>query len=201
MTIRFLMCILFFCSCAVNTNNTRSFQFTYEVDIESTNGKKLEVWIPIPKSNEVQTISELKINTNGLKYNLEDEKVHGNKYLYINQLDGIMESKKVSIVFNVLRKEHQNVNYENVNPEKYLNSYNSVPVGGMFNKVINENKLSKNNVRKIYDYVLNGMHYGKPKSVDNQYYKDPWLNADGKYGLKEVSRDEVVNLYQKAKLT
>ena len=61
-------------------------------------------------------------------------------------------------------------------------------------EVIEENKLSKNNVRQIYDYVLNGMHYGKPKSVDNQYYKDPWLNADGKYGLKEVSRDEVVNL-------
>ncbi len=199
MLIRLLIIILFLCSCAVNTNNTRSFQFTYEIDIESTNGKKLEVWIPIPKSNEVQTISKLKINTNGLKYSLEDEKVHGNKYLYINQSDGIMESKQVSIVFNVLRKEHQNVNYENVNPKKYLDSYNSVPVGGIFNKVINENKLSKNNVRKIYDYVLNGMHYGKPKSVDNQYYKDPWLNADGKYGLKEVNRDKVVELYQEAK--
>tara|TARA_B100000686_G_scaffold342440_1_gene421626 strand:+ start:87 stop:1076 length:990 start_codon:yes stop_codon:yes gene_type:complete len=183
----------------VNSNNTRSFQFTYEVDIEPTNGKKLEVWIPIPTSNEVQTISALKINTNGLEYSLEDEKVHGNKYLYINQLDGTTESKKVSVIFDVVRKEHQNVHYENVDPNEYLDSYNSVPVGGVFNKVIEENKLSKNNVRQIYDYVLNGMHYGKPKSVDNQYYKDPWLNADGKYGLKEVSRDEVVNLYQKAK--
>ncbi len=199
MLIRFLMCILFFCSCAVNTNNTRSFQFTYEVEIEPTNGKKLEVWIPIPTSNEVQAISALKINTNGLEYSLEDEKTYGNKYLYINQLDGTTESKKVSVVFDVVRKEHQNVHYENVDPNEYLHSYNSVPVGGVFNKIIDENKLSKNNVRQIYDYVLNGMHYGKPKSVDNEYYKDPWLNADGKYGLKEVNRDEVVKLYQKAK--
>jgi len=193
------MSILFFCSCAVNINNTRSFQFTYEVDIEPTNGKKLEVWIPIPTSNKVQTISALKINTNGLEYSLEDEKVHGNKYLYINQLDGTTESKKIAVIFDVVRKEHQNVHYENVDPNEYLHSYNSVPVGGVFNKIIDENKLSKNNVRQIYDYVLNGMHYGKPKSVDNQYYKNPWLNADGKYGLKEVSRDEVVKLYQKAK--
>ena len=199
MLIRFIMSILFFCSCAVNINNTRSFQFTYEVDIEPTNGKKLEVWIPIPTSNEVQTISALKINTNGLEYSLEDEKVHGNKYLYINQLDGTTESKKIAVIFDVVRKEHQNVHYENVDPNEYLHSYNSVPVGGVFNKIIDENKLSKNNVRQIYDYVLNGMHYGKPKSVDNQYYKDPWLNSDGKYGLKEVSRDEVVKLYQKAK--
>ena len=61
MTIRFLMYILFFCSCAVNTNNTRSFQFTYEVDIEPTNGKKLEVWIPIPTSNKVKPSQRLKL--------------------------------------------------------------------------------------------------------------------------------------------
>ena len=66
-------------------------------------------------------------------------------------------------------------------------------------QIIDENKLSKNNVKKIYDYVLNGMHYGKPKSVHNKYYKDPWLNADGKYGMKAVNREEVVKLYQKAK--
>jgi hypothetical protein len=42
------------------------------------------------------------------------------------------------------------------------------------------------------------MHYGKPKSIEDQYYNDPWLSKDGKYGLKRVSRDEVVKLYKKA---
>ena len=49
---------------ALENGNTRSFQFTYTVDIESTNGKKLEVWLPVPQSNEVQIISKLKVNTN-----------------------------------------------------------------------------------------------------------------------------------------
>ena len=58
--------------------------------------------------------------------------------------------------------------------------------------------LSKNNVWKFYDYVLQGMHYGKPKSIYDKYYKNPWLSPDEKYGLKQVGRDKVVSLYQKS---
>ena len=60
-----LFYIIFFTACATNTTVPleqslyRSFQFKYSVDIESTEGRKLEVWIPLPRSNEVQTISEL----------------------------------------------------------------------------------------------------------------------------------------------
>ena len=42
------------------------------------------------------------------------------------------------------------------------------------------------------------MHYGKPKSVNDKYYKDPWLSPDEKYGMKQVGRDKVVNLYQRS---
>ena len=62
---------LFMMSCS--SDNIRTFQFTYEVDIDSTNGKKLEVWLPLPKSNEVQNISELKINT---------KSVHRQNYIF-----------------------------------------------------------------------------------------------------------------------
>ena len=190
--------VLLLVGCALNKENIRSFQFTYEVDIESTNGGKLEVWLPVPKSNEVQTISALEINSSGLKYSIEDDK-NNNKYLYINHEAGTNQPTKVTMIFNVLRKEHQNVNYSNVNPQKYLGSYAAVPIGGVFDKIISENNLSKHNVRGIYDHVLEGMHYGKPKSVDSKYYQEPWLNADGKYGMKQVSRDVVVNLYEKSK--
>ena len=40
--------------------------------------------------------------------------------------------------------------------------------------------------------------FSKPKSIYDQYYNDPWLYEGEKYGMKEVSRDEVVQLYQKA---
>ena len=91
-----LLCILFIATCGVKKVNTRSFQFTYEVNIESTDGKKLEVWLPVPKSNEVQTISKLEINASGLKYSIEDEMKYNNKYLYINHKPGTKKSTKIN---------------------------------------------------------------------------------------------------------
>jgi len=183
---------------SLNHGNSRSFQFTYTVDIESTDGAKLELWVPIPQSNEVQTISNLSINAKSLQYSIEDEIIHGNKYLYINDEKGTNKVTNISLTFDVERKEHQNVMYKNVDPQKYLGAYQMVPTGGVFEKIIVENNLSKNDLRGIYDYVLKGMHYGKPKSVDDQYYHDPWLKPDGKYGIKQVGRDNIVNLYKKS---
>ena len=195
---RFLLFILFFISACTNINH-RQFMFTYSVTVEPTSGEKLELWIPIPQNNTVQTISSLRIDTDGLKYVQKREKKHGNKYFYIYSNEKITESKNITMSFRVNRREHSNVSYSNVNPNDYLGAYTTVPTGFMFNKVIQENNLSSNNVRKIYDYVLSGMHYGKPKSKDNQYYKSPWLSADELYGLKKVTRDQVVEYYQKSK--
>ena len=89
----------------------------------------------------------------------------------------------------------------NINKDKYLNPSSMIPVGSIFNEIIDENNLTRNNIRGIYDFVLSGMHYGKPKSIEDQYYKEPWLSADESYGLKKVSRDDVVILYENAKKT
>ena len=200
-----LLIIIILAACAtkpslpLKTDNTRSFQFTYSVDIESTGGEKLELWIPVPKSNEVQTISNLKLITNGLQHSIEDEKIHGNKYLYINDKNGITKATNILMTFEVLRREHQNMMYNNVDHTIYLGAYRTVPIGGVFKKIISDNNLSKNNIRDIYDYIIEGMHYGKPKSVDDIYYNDPWLSPDEKYGMKQVGRDNVVNLYQISK--
>ena len=93
----------------LETDNTRSFQFTYTVVIESTGGEKLELWIPVPQSNKVQTISNLKFNTRGLHHSIENEKSHGNTYLYINDEKGITKATNISMTFEVMRDEHQNM--------------------------------------------------------------------------------------------
>ena len=192
--------MLLFVSCE-NKNDSRSFNFIYSVEIESSNNKKLEMWIPIPQTNEVQTISSLLIETDGLDYTIEYEKQFGNKYLYINHKGGTKDSRTINISFDVLRKEHSNVKYSNVDSDSYLSASRMIPVGGVFNTIIKENNLAKDNIRGLYEYVLSGMHYGKPKSEDNIYYNAPWLTSDGEYGMKKVSRDEVVDLYKYAKST
>ena len=135
----------------LKTGNTRSFQFTYTVVIESTDGEKLELWIPVPQSNKVQTISNLKFNTRGLHHSIENEKSHGNTYLYINDEKGITKATNISMTFEVIRSEHQNMMYNNVDPREYLGAYSTVPIGGVFEKIIADNNLSKTDIRGIYD--------------------------------------------------
>ncbi len=43
----------------IDHQNTRNFQFTYEVLVEPTHGNKLELWLPVPTSSNVQEISNL----------------------------------------------------------------------------------------------------------------------------------------------
>ena len=193
--------ILFLLFTGCNSNNSRSFTFTYSVHLEPSNGKKIELWIPVPRSNKIQIISNLNISCNGLFYEFKYEQNHNNKYVYIYNNDGIDQNKVIQMSFDVLRFEHQNVEYLNVNPDNYLQASSMVPVGNIFTKIIEKNNLNVDNMRGLYDYVLTGMHYGKPKSKNSKYYSNPWLSANEKYGMKKVSRDKVVELYQDAKST
>ena len=75
---------IFISSCSTNLQDelsSRSFSFNYSVLIEPTDNKKLEMWIPLPSSNEVQTISNLKINSSNLSYTIEHEQQFGNRYI------------------------------------------------------------------------------------------------------------------------
>ena len=195
---KFLLITLMIILVSCTTNNERSFQFKYEVNLEPSNGKKIEIWIPVPQSNEVQDISNFNIYSD-IQYQIKNEAVHNNKYLYMFNEKGIQEPSTITITFDVKRKEHSNQSYKGLDEDNYLGSYQTVPTGDIFSDVIKENKLSKDNVRGIYDFVFSGMHYGKPKSFSSEYYKQPWLNEKTKYGEKGVTRDRVVELYQKSK--
>ena len=199
----YLILSIFIIGCGKQTSGTgnfRSFEFTYSIQLEPAINKKLELWVPIPQSNKIQSISDLTIDTQGLSYEVKDEDYHGNKYFYIYSNDGIKNSKLITLTFNVAREEHQNIKYDNIANAKYLKSSTMVPVGAIFKNIIDNNNLSHKDMRGLYDFVLEGMHYGKPKSVDSEYYSDPWLDSNSEYGMKKVSRDKVVDLYQKSKI-
>ena len=86
----YLILLIFIIGCGKKisgTGNFRSFKFTYRIQLEPSINKKLELWVPIPQSNNAQSISNLTIDTQGLNYELRDEDYHGNKYLYIYSND------------------------------------------------------------------------------------------------------------------
>ena len=185
-----------------NLGNSRSFEFTYEVHLESSN-QKVEVWIPIAKSNEAQIITNETLNSGFLSCEKLKEETHSNYYYYCFSDTGLPDAMTLSYSCNVKRSEHSSLSYANINPKNYDKgtNYATVPEGDMFSDIILENNLNAHQMGLVYDYVLTGMHYGKPKSIDNVYYGSPWLTDDGLYGQKKVSRDKVVELYQNSKGT
>ena len=138
------LCILFlFISCENKSSmNTRAFEFTYSVNLEPSGNNKLELWIPLPQTNEVQIISNLNIDSQDLEYEIKDEIDHGNKYVYLYAEEGIKTAKEVIMTFNVIRKEHQNIDYNNIKASEYLEASAMVPKGDMFIEIIEENNNS-----------------------------------------------------------
>ena len=207
----FILLILLFSSCANKELQQRYFQFNYEVSVNPTDGKKIELWIPVPQSNEVQAISNLEYDLDGLDYELKTEPDHKNKYLYIYSKDGISETKNIKLSCNVLRKEHENVKYKNIANDRYLKASRMVPTGDVFKSIISENNLDNQNMRTVYEYVLNGMHYGKPtddeESKNYKYIhggKNPktgkeWLPENITYGRDNKTKDELVKSQNKNK--
>ena len=188
---------------------TRKFNFKYNIELEPSNNM-VEVWFPIPQSNEVQEISglNLTVDQNLTCKELKEEK-HGNLYYYCTgqKLDS---PTTLTLSANVIRYEHQTVDYEGVNPDNYDSGTRNQTVfeGSVFSQIIEDENLTKDNVKAIYDYVLSGMHYGKPKSLneEDQYYagKNPktdkeWLPDGQDYGRLDVSKEDVVATYLKSK--
>ena len=170
-------------SCDIKSKNetykSREFSFSYSVDVEPSNNKKLEMWLPVPQSNSVQEISNVSIDSDGLFYEFKEEKDHKNKYVYIYSNSGTNTTKKVVLSFDIKRLQHQNVDYNNVNPDNYLTGSSMVPVGSIFGKIVKDNKLAKDNMKGVYNYVLTGMHYGKPtddKASGNYKYVHGGIN-------------------------
>ena len=176
---------------------SRNFEFTYSVIFKPTNGKKFEAWIPYPQTNEVQNISNVRIKTD-LDYKILDEETHGNKYIYLYSSNGLQAQSSFDLVFKVSREEHSITKYSNVNEFNYLSGSLQVLVGNAFENIIDENLLTDSDIKGVYDFVKKGMHYGKPTSRDNIYFNEPWLSNDELYGLKQVSRDDVLKYYQDA---
>lgn len=181
------------CSCSHLPE--RNFEFNYKVSLPANSAQDIKIWIPVPTSNEVQSIGNLSIDTD-LDYEIKKEEKHGNTYLYASINGGMAKSTDINMHFTVNRKQIGNVDFEGVNLSNYLGSNRLVPVGGRFDSIIAANAFTSNDMKAVYNFVLNEMHYGKPKAsteTDEYYTRLPDVIKDG------VTKDSVVSLYEKSK--
>jgi hypothetical protein len=169
----------------------RSFEFNYKVSLQANSGKNMKVWIPVPQSNEVQTISGLSIDAD-IPYEIKTEEQHGNTYFYADLKEGLAQSADINIHFQVNRKQRGEAKFNGTDASQYLKANRLVPIGNRFDSIVKANHFSSDNMKPIYDFILNEMYYGKPKAHNpsDHYYASLPTNIK-----KGISKDSVVSLY------
>jgi transglutaminase-like putative cysteine protease len=147
-----------------NLNSANKLEFSYEVKIpESKGGKKVELWIPLPQTDNYQKINELKIETD-FDYSILKEDQFNNQYLYVyakNENAGVV---KVSVKANRFeRNGGKKVNLKD--STMYLGESTKVLITDKVCKetqeVIKGVKGSLNQAKAIYDHIVGCVKYDK----------------------------------------
>ncbi|NMM49919.1 transglutaminase-like domain-containing protein [Marinigracilibium pacificum] len=140
-----------------------NFSFLYEATIPEI-ADQAEIWIPVAKSDEFQTIEIKAIETPDV-YKLISDPDFDNSILYM-PLDASHSGKKITIEYQVTRLEKSAYeDYED--PSTYLKANKLLPIGDRFS-VIAEDVIEKKNAstpltkaRALYDYVIEEVRYAK----------------------------------------
>ena len=152
----------------------RKIRFSYHMTVENIppNSKYIEIWLPVPKSDHYQTISDVNISCD-YPYTFQNEPEYDNLILAIKGNHKIPESVSVSMDFIVTRtgyslSDKSISSNEEVNPAllaRYLLPDRLVPVSGIIaeetQKILNNDLNSMEKVRVIYDHVVSTMVYDK----------------------------------------
>lgn len=91
---------------APGLSETRVFDFTYEVRVTPPAGaRKVRIWIPVPPSNNAQTIADLDIQS-PMPHRLTRDAVHGNRYAYFEaEAPDLPAAIPIAMTFTATRRE------------------------------------------------------------------------------------------------
>lgn len=146
----------------------RDFLFTYSATIEVPSGQIARIWIPVPPSNEDQTVALVAQDLPGPS-KLGKESKYGNLVLYIEAKPDASGRVPLSMTYRVQRKElrgdlERKNAAENGEVDLFLKPDARVPIGGKPLALIADQKLPNDSIqlaRLFYEVVNNHMRYSK----------------------------------------
>jgi len=157
----------------VKVKEFRKFKFSYIVKIPTIpiKAKSLDLFVPLPKSNSVQKITGLEINTN-VKYLLEEDSEYHNEIFHIKLIKNFPREINVRIDFNVNRKLSSVKRYSKDTKliNRFLMSDSLVPITGIVAKeakkiVSKENISTFKKAEIIFNHVVDTMVYDKKSTT------------------------------------
>ncbi len=150
------------------------FEFFYRVTLPEINDRG-HIWIPLPSTDQYQSI-ELKYIEAPVDQQILEDKKYGNKMFFM-VLNPENSGETIEICYRVKRREKGVYEDNTVNPQKYLRPNRLVPWNQEFSKIAKEvvaGKLgSLARARALYDHTIDRMRYMK--------YGDGWGKGDAVY--------------------
>jgi transglutaminase-like putative cysteine protease len=150
------------------------FEFRYKVVIPELTGAA-RMWIPLPVSDDFQTIMEESILAPGKRTLLTDSD-KGNRALFL-ELGPEDSGKQIDIRYQVQRLEKSAYIDQESDPRDHLRSEGLVPVNEDFQQIAEEvlagEKGELVRARALYDHVIDRMSYKK--------YGEGWGKGDAVY--------------------
>ncbi|NOX38729.1 MAG: transglutaminase domain-containing protein [Calditrichaeota bacterium] len=151
----------------------RSFWFTYRVVVPELpeQSQRVDLWIPIPRSNAHQSIENIQISAN-LPYELHQDPKFGNRMAYFHARRDLPDSIRIELTFRVTRKTVQALKDGTANREltpeerrEYLSPDSLVPINDRIyeevRKAAPEDLPPLEKARAFYDYLVETMRYDK----------------------------------------
>lgn len=139
------------------------FEFIYRVELPEIR-REASMWIPMPVSDNYQTIDIIS-TTIPVDYKLLKDNKFNNNIMYF-KLDTGQSNKHIEITYAVKRKEKGPI--EEVAPAqgKHLENNLLMPVGGRFTDIAKDAVKGRDasdliKARALYDYVIDNMKYMK----------------------------------------
>jgi len=141
---------------------TDQFEFTYQATLPEMK-ESAKMWVPIPSTDDFQTIKVNRIEAPGKHQMLKDAKF-GNQILYV-ELTPEDTGKTMVLHFDVDRREKA-VHIDETSPEIYLEAETFVPNNDKFKEIAQEALENKNGgdlvrARALYDHTIDSMKYAK----------------------------------------
>jgi transglutaminase-like putative cysteine protease len=150
------------------------FEFLYKATLPQITDSA-RMWIPMPTTNEFQTVVVKSIKAPGQQQILTDSK-YGNRVLYLT-LSPEDSQKNIELRFQVQRLEKPVYQAHIPNPAQYLNPERLVPDNETFRTIAAEVVEGKDGdlvrARALYDHTIDRMRYMK--------YGSGWGKGDAVY--------------------
>lgn len=151
------------------------FRFSYTFTLPTLEDGS-ELWLPLPQSDEFQTVRIVSAQT-PVEWDVLDEREHGNSVIYMT-LDRAHSGEEIEFIYDVHRLEKSAYLAEEDELSRYLMPERLVPDAPIFREqaeqVLDGVEGEMVRARALYDFVVDQLRYAK---FDNEYGRGDALYA------------------------